>query len=137
MTFEPLEIVGVITDEVGKPRNDGTAGSGLYRVPVRLSRSVTHDEAQYLVHLWDRPPSFTTMHRPGTANVSGDRFVLGSTTIEEVRDTHARTLRLVVDRFNDTVPEMLAKQAAAEQRIADAEAAHRKQVDEVADDITF
>jgi hypothetical protein len=27
---EPVEIVGVIADEVGEPRNDGTPGSGLY-----------------------------------------------------------------------------------------------------------
>lgn len=137
MTFEPLEIQGVITDEVGEPRNDNTRGSGLYRVPIRLSRRVSNDEALYLVQLWDHPPSFTTMHRPGTADVSGDRFTLQRTTIEEVRDVHARTLGLVVDRLNQTVPEMLAKQAAAEQRAADAAAQHRQQVAEVSDNITF
>jgi hypothetical protein len=31
--FEPIEIIGVDTPNVGTPRNDGTRGSGLYRVP--------------------------------------------------------------------------------------------------------
>lgn len=35
---EPVEIVGVIAEEVGEPRNDGTPGSAVYEVPVRLSR---------------------------------------------------------------------------------------------------
>ena len=43
MPFAPIEIVGVITDEVGSPRNDGGRGSALYAVPIRLSRSLSSE----------------------------------------------------------------------------------------------
>ena len=33
---EPLRIMGVVVDEVTEPRLDGTPGSALYRVPLRL-----------------------------------------------------------------------------------------------------
>lgn len=35
---EPIRIIGIVVDEVGEPRNDGTRGSALYKVPFRLSR---------------------------------------------------------------------------------------------------
>jgi len=35
---EPVQIVAVDTERIGRPRNDGTRGSGLYRVPLLLSR---------------------------------------------------------------------------------------------------
>lgn len=137
MTFEPLEIIGVVTDEVGSPRNDGTPGSGLYRVPIQLSRPVSGDEGRYLQQLWDHPPTFTTMHRPGTASVHGDRFNLNKTTIDEVRDYHARTLKAVVAKFNADVPALLAKQQAAADRDRAEREAHQRNVADVAGDIDF
>lgn len=137
MTYEPLDIIGVITEDVGQPRNDGSPGSGLYRVPIRLSRSVNSDEARYLVQLWDNPPSFSMMHRAGIAEVIGDRFTLDGTTVGEVRDYHAKTLRLIVDRLNIDMSAHLAKQAEAQAREEAAEAEHRRQVAEIADDIRF
>lgn len=137
MTFEPLEIQGVIADEVGHPRNDGTPGCGLYRVPVRLSRRVSHDEAQYLTQLWDHPPQFTTMHRPGIAQVSGDVFTLDGTTVEEVRDVHARTLAVIVARFNEEVPKLVAQQEAREERARAERDAHDRNVADVAGYIRF
>lgn len=70
----PLEIVGVDLDGVGTPRNDGTRGSALYMVPILLNRVPTPREAELLVANFDSPPSWTTMHRPGIARVSGDRL---------------------------------------------------------------
>lgn len=137
MTFEPLEIIGVVTDEVGSPRNDGTPGSGLYRVPIRLSRAVSGDEGRYLERLWDHPPSLTTMHRPGTASVYGDLVNLNRTTIDEVRDYHARTLQGVVDKFNADVPVVLAKQRAAADRERAEREAHQRNVADVAGEIEF
>lgn len=137
MPFEPVEIEGVIADQVGQPRNDGTPGCGLYRVPVRLSRRVSYDEAQYLVHLWDHPPQFTTMHRAGIAQVSGDVFTLDGTTVEEVRDVHARTLSLIVGRFNDEVPKLVAQQEAREERARAEREAHDRNVADVAGSIRF
>ena len=62
MDFQPLNII-----RVGEPRNDGTAGSSLYAFPIQLSRRVSPEEGRVLEELWDRPPSFTTMHHAGIA----------------------------------------------------------------------
>jgi hypothetical protein len=98
--FEPIELVGVIADEVGTPPNDGTRGSALYRVPFRLSAQPSGRWAQLFVAHWNRPPSFTTMHRPGIARVAGDTIVLDGTTMEEVEKYHLRTLKLAVEEAN-------------------------------------
>lgn len=97
---ESVEIVGVIVDEVSEPRNDGTRGSGLYRVPIRLSRRPSETWTRLFVETWNHPPSFTTMHRPGIASIVGDKIVLDGTTIEEVEKYHAKTLGLVVEKVN-------------------------------------
>jgi hypothetical protein len=57
-------------------------------------------EADLLGQVWDHPPQFTLRHRPGILRVLGDRLVLDGTTIDEVREVHATTLRLVVDQVN-------------------------------------
>lgn len=48
MSYAPVQIIEVVAAEVGLPRNDGTPGSGLYRVPLKLSRSLSSDEERYL-----------------------------------------------------------------------------------------
>jgi hypothetical protein len=58
----PIRIKGIILEEIGTPRNDGTKGSALYTVPFRLSRRPSSEWAQHFVQTWDYPPSFTTMH---------------------------------------------------------------------------
>jgi hypothetical protein len=133
----PLAIVGVDTARVGTPRNDGSAGSALYRVPIMLSRTPTPDEARMLVSVWDRPPSYTTMHRPGIASVAGAAFVLDGTTIDEVADYHAKTLRLVVDRVNALASEERRRRSADAARAAEAKAAHASHVEDVAGRIRF
>ena len=54
-------------------RNDGTRGRALYRVPFQLSRWPYPVWAQNFVQTWNRPPSLSTMHRPGIARIEGDR----------------------------------------------------------------
>lgn len=61
-SFDPIEVVGVVKEGVGKPRDDGTRGSGLYRVPLRLSRRPSETWARLFRETWDRPPQYTTMH---------------------------------------------------------------------------
>lgn len=137
MPFEKVEIKGLMSAEVGSPRSDGRAGSGLYAVPIRLSRMLSADEAQLLGGIWDRPPRFTTMHRPGIARVSGDIFVLDATTVDEVERYHAATLAAVVDRFNvdaARAAEYNSSRAATEEQ---AEAVHRQHVQDVARRIRF
>jgi len=135
--FEPIEIVGVDTPNVGTPRNDGTRGSGLYRVPIKLSRRPPREWAAALAPAWDRPPEFTTMHRPGIATVNGDCVVLEGTTIDEVRDYHARTLALVVAKLNEDQARYEAKTQADAQRVADQRSIHQENVHSIADEIRF
>ena len=134
---EPLDLVGVVSEEVGTPRNDGTPGSGLYVVPIRLSRQATAAEIRLLVEIWNRPPSWSTMHRPGILTVHGDRLILDGTTIDEVRDVHATTLRAVIDRVNQLADEERSRAKAEAARLADAKQAHENHVDEVAAEIAF
>lgn len=137
MGFQPVEIQGLIAEEVGSPRSDGSPGSGLYTVPIRLSRTLSGDEAQLLTTIWDRPPRFTTMHRPGIARVSGDVVILDGTTVDEVERYHAATLAAVIDRFNVDAAEDAehkAQMAAAEEQAA---SSHRQHVDDVAGRIRF
>ena len=96
MTNSPLSIDGVDTDNVGQPSNDGSPGSSLYEVPIKLNRTPSAREAQLLVHFWDHPSQFSTMHRPGIARVSGSSLVLGKTTMNEVKQYHAATVSLAV-----------------------------------------
>lgn len=100
-----VRIVGIIADEVTEPRMDGTRGSALYTVPFQLSATPSNDWAEVFVHTWNRPPSFTTMHRPGIASVLGDRIILNGTTIDEVAQYHKKTLQLCIRETNRIIAE--------------------------------
>lgn len=76
-------------------RNDGTPGSGLYSVPIKLNRVPSAREAQLLVRHWDRPSQFITMHRPGVAQVSGSSLILTRTTIDEAKQYQRRLFGLL------------------------------------------
>ena len=134
---ESIEIVGVDTQNVGTPRNDGSRGSGLYRVPIKLSGQPPREWAAALPDAWNHPPEFTTMHRPGIASVSGDTVVLDGTTIEEVRDYHARTLSLVVARLNEAQAQHDAKARIDARREAAERSSHEENVRSVAEDTRF
>lgn len=137
MEFVPLEIVGVVASKVGEPSHQGTAGGGgLYSVPIQLSRSIDYEEVALLTELWERAAA-TSNHRPGTVRVYGDSFMLTTTTIDEVASHHARTLRLVVDAFNEEMPRQRAAQIADEARERVAAEEHRKHVDAVAAKLRF
>lgn len=133
----PLEIVGVDVDGVTTPRSDGTAGSALYLVPIRLSRAPSAREAELLVANFDRPSSWTSMHRPGIARVSGDRLLLDGTTVDEVKEYHAKTVRLAVDATNAKEAELRERDQAAARAARTQEDAHRGHVADVASDIDF
>jgi hypothetical protein len=135
--FELIEIIGVDETNVGAPRADGTRGSALYRVPIKLSRRPPHEWAAALPQAWDRPPQFTTMHRPGIASVSGDCIILDGTTIEEIRDYHARTLALVVAQLNEAQARYEAQARADAQRAAEQRSTHEDNVRSVVDEIRF
>lgn len=135
--FQPIRIEGVLADEVGRPRNDGSRGSALYAVPFKLSLVASAEWEQLFVQAWNYPPQFTTMHRPGTAEVHGDRIVLTRTTMEEVRDVHRETLKLAVDQANRGYAEWRQKKRAAQEARARAQQEHTDSVRRIADEIKF
>lgn len=118
----PIRIVGIDAQGITAPRNDGTPGSALYRVPVLLSRRPDSTWGQLMVQNWDRPPQFSTMHRPGIGSVSGNAFVLNGTTLEEVERYHLDTLQLAVEETNKQYDEIMRRHKAR----ADAEAEARR-----------
>jgi TIR domain len=98
-----IKIKGIIVDAVTTPRNDGTPGSALYKVPFQLSALPDDDWVQLFVDTWNHPPTFTSMHRSGIARVEGDRVILDGTTIEEVEKYHRDTLTLVLKHVNEKI----------------------------------
>jgi len=134
---EPVQILGIIADEVSEPRNDGTRGSALYRVPFRLSRHVSHDWARVFEQVWNSPPQYTLMHRPGIAQAHSDRIVLDGTTIEEVRDYHRDTLVLCVQKTNRIVAEHQAKARREAEARARRSEDHRNNVRDISDGLHF
>jgi hypothetical protein len=135
--FEPIRIVGIVEEGIGKPRNDGTPGSALYRIPLRLSAEPSRVWAEHFVQTWDHPPQFTTMHRPGIASVFSDTVVLNGTTVEELERYHVETLRHVLAKVNADVAEHERNENARLARDAEAARQHEKSVSEVASRLKF
>lgn len=136
-SFVPIRILGVVADEVGTPRMDGTRGSALYRIPFQLSRRPSSTWAQGFVHNWDHPSSVTMRHRPGIASVSGDRIILNGTTIEEVQDVHRDTLILAINATNSAVEEYEREKYEHEQTQLRTKQEHERRVREGAEKIRF
>jgi hypothetical protein len=134
---EPIQIVGIVEDGVGRPRNDGTQGSALYRIPLRLSRRPSSIWARHFVETWNHPPRFTTMHRPGIASISGDTIVLDGTTMEELERYHIETLRHVLDKVNRDVAEYEALERARAEREEQQRREHDESVRQAASRLKF
>jgi hypothetical protein len=132
-----IKIVGIDVDHVSKPVNDGTRGSGLYRVPLNLSERPSTLWAEIFPHVWNQPPRYTSMHRPGIAHVSGSQIVLDGTTVEEVRDYHLETLKGVIPEVERKVAEVEAQQRREREKRQAQERAHDENVRNIAKDIKF
>jgi hypothetical protein len=135
--FEPIKIEGVLADEAGRPTSDGTRGSALYSIPFKLNRAPLHEWAELFVQTWDHPPQYTTRHRPGIARVEGDRIILTRTTIEEVREAHRDTLKLVADAVNQEIGQRYRVRRTVEEAKRQREEEHRTNVRKIADGISF
>lgn len=135
--FKPIKTEGVVTKEVGQPRNDGTPGSALYAVPIKISEAPPTAWSELFLNAWRYPSSFTTMHRGNIARVTGDRIVLDGTTIDEVKKYHASTLKLAVEEANARYQEHLER--LEQERSKDEKHAeeHRSHVEDIADQIEF
>lgn len=134
---DPLRIVGVIVDEVTIPTMDGTQGSALYTVPFRLSKEPSSLWSEIFVKLWDFPPRFTTMHRPGIASVVGSKIILDGTTIEEIEKYHRETLTLCVKGANEEEAKALERIRQDEERQRQRAAQHRVTVEKIASELDF
>lgn len=134
---EDIKILGIITDEVTVPKNDGTRGSALYKIPFKLSKKPSDIWKKIFVATWNMPPSFTSMHRPKIASVYGDTIYLDGTTIEEVRDYHRKTLLLCVEEANKREKQILAEEERRRKRQEEFEKAQSQKIHDVIKDIEF
>jgi hypothetical protein len=132
-----VRIIGVDIENIGQPRNDGTPGSALYTVPITLNTAPSREWSAAFPDVWDHPPSWTSKHRPGIAHVAGNRIILDGTTLEEVRDYHAATLKLVVEKLNNAEEQYLANQRAQADRDAAERTEHNANARSVAENIRF
>ncbi len=135
--FDPIRIVGIIADQVGVPRNDGTHGSALYKIPFRLSHRPPYEWVELFSNFWRHPPRFTTMHRPRIASVIGDTIVLDGTTIEEVRDFHRDTLILCVQETNKVYKEFAERKQQANEREQEQLRKHKQSLNDISNQIKF
>ena len=77
------------------------------------------------------------MHRPGIAEVIGDKIILDGTTIEEVQDYHRKTLILCVDKANSELREILERNKLIKEREEAREQEHYDKIRSVSNQITF
>jgi ribosomal protein L36 len=132
-----IQITGVIVDEVTMPKNDGTPGSALYKVPFKLSRPPSALWKDIFIKTWNCPPRFSTMHRPGIASVHNDKIILDGTTIDEVKIVHRETLILVINETNRLEKELLRKQAIETEQKQKAIEEHKNHVSNIVNDLDF
>ncbi|WP_295150610.1 toll/interleukin-1 receptor domain-containing protein [uncultured Peptoniphilus sp.] len=134
---EDIKIVGIITNEVTLPRNDGTRGSALYSIPFRLSRKPTNTWSELFVYNWNHPPRFTTMHRPGIASVHLDKIILNGTTVEEVKKYHRDTLVLCVEKTNEEEKQIRRREEQLKRKKQEEIENHYRNINDISKDIKF
>ncbi len=85
------------------PLNDGSKGSALYSISIELSSEPKPEWIKAFLKTWDNPPSFTTRHRPGIADVVDDEIWLDGTTLEEAEKYHRKTIDKCIEKANKTI----------------------------------
>ena len=132
-----LSLQGVIAEECTTPRNDGTQGSALYTVVIGLSENASPEWAAHFIQAWDFPSNWGLGHRPGIAEVWGNKVYLNGTTIEEVEETHKSTLQLAVNEANKACQNYLEKSLREQEKGERQEKEHRENLSQVASRIKF
>jgi hypothetical protein len=135
--FLPVKIIGIIVDQVGIPRADGSVGSALYSVPFRLSHRPSPGWTRLFPDVWNHPPRYTLMHRPGIAEVVGDTIVLDGTTVEEVERYHRDTLKQVVSEVNKRIKEYEDNRRRQRELKEGRLTEHKKKVEDAAKRVKF
>ena len=134
---EDIKIVGIITNEVTLPKNDGTRGSALYSIPFRLSSKPTDTWSELFLENWDCPPKFTSMHRPGIARVDSDKIILDGTTIEEVKQYHRDTLILCVEKTNEEERQFRKREEQLKRKKQEEIENHYRNIEDISKDLKF
>lgn len=134
---DTIKIKGIVVDEVTQPVNDGSKGSALYKIPFELTQRPSHEWIKLFIQSFNRPPQFTSMHRPGIASVVGNKIFLDGTTIEEVEQYHKKTLKLAVDVANKIYAEMQAARRQQEEQERIQKEQHKKNIDNISRRISF
>lgn len=134
---EEIYIIGIVEDEVTAPRNDGTRGSALYCVPIKLSKRPSDIWKEIFIQTWRNPPTYTTMHRSRIASIQYDKIILDGTTLEEVQKYHKETLLMCVNIANKKEKEYLQKENEARERAQQEEEERKRRVAEIASKIVF
>ncbi|WP_394020172.1 toll/interleukin-1 receptor domain-containing protein [Anaerococcus cruorum] len=134
---EDIKIVGIITNEVTLPKNDGTRGSALYRIHFRLSSKPTSTWSELFLRNWNYPPSFTSMHRPGIARVESDKIILDGTTIEEVKQYHRDTLILCVEKTNEEEKQYRRREEQLKRKKQEEIENHYRNIEDISKDLKF
>lgn len=134
---DEIKINGILVDEVGEPFNDGTPGSALYKIPFELNNRPDSNWSELFKQTWDRPPSWSIMHRSGIGYVSENKIILDGTTIEEVKKYHKETLLLVVKTVNKLYKEIKLKEKQRKERVEQERNRHKNNLRNMADNIKF
>jgi hypothetical protein len=132
-----LKIKGILIDEVSQPLNDGTRGSALYKIPFELNKRPSHDWINLFINAWNRPPRFSTMHRPGIASVYGNKIILDGTDIQEVEKYHKETLKLAVEVANNSLKEIKEKHKLREEQERLKIEEHKNKLNDISRRINF
>jgi hypothetical protein len=132
-----LKIKGILIDEVSQPLNDGTRGSALYKIPFELNKRPSHDWINLFISAWNRPPRFSTMHRPGIASVYGNKIILDGTDIQEVEKYHKETLKLAVEVANNSLKEIKEKHKLREEQERLKIEEHKNKLNDISRRINF
>ena len=133
---EPVKIICVIEDEVTEPTLDGTRGSALYSVPLRLNRVPSSLWSEIFIRAWNRP-LYSTMHRPGIASVRGAKIILNGTDIDEVKRYHRDTLITCVDEANQEEKKLHERRRKEQELRHQQMEEHRKKVKDESEDLSF
>jgi len=132
-----IMLIRIDSDEVTQPLNNGTPGSALYSVPFHLNHYPNRTWQQIFLQKWRFPSQFTTKHRGNIAKINRDLIILDGTTIEEVRDYHLRTLKLVIQETNKQYKQLIIKEQQRQERAIDIKNKQREKVQSVINDLNF
>ena len=108
-----------------------------YTVPFSLNRHPSSLWANLFKRIWNSPPQYTSMHRPGIARVQGDTIILNGTTLDEVKKYHRDTLVLCVSEANKNEEQITIENRRKADVERERSETHRKSVRDLADDIDF